>query len=184
MSITGDALIAVSGVAPRREIFSAPVQIEGTPALDTPGHVTMVFDGPEVAFTTPIAAQALAWSRDIRDYSDHPKSPSKESSIASGVISLREFKDRATQLQSGQLLQLGDASGTIRRLRVDGSAVYCRFDSTVRQLSTEEGNITWNLMPTWLAWLAERNTLAQFWGVFASVVGVAFAAMRWWRQPE
>jgi hypothetical protein len=184
VAVGGCALVTVAGQEPAPVNATQPVQFEGVPTTDAPVILTIIFDAREAVFETPVSVQGIGWDRDVRDYSGDPKSPLEQSSITSGKISLKEFKDRTVVLNAGEYPVSDMGLATIRGLSSDGSGIHCLYDATPHKLLVRDGEVVRNLMPTWLAWLRERDDIVQFWTVFAYICGLGFAAMQWWREPK
>ena len=180
----GEVLISVSGHAPKEANFTAPVAFVGSATKGAPIVMTLAFDGSEAVFETPMVARRLDWRRPVRDVSPVAGIPLEETSITSGRINLKEFKDRTAKLETGVSPEIGMGAMTIRRLSVNGSTIHCLSDGTVSELSLRDGEISKNLMPTWLAWVRERDGVVQFWAGFAYVCGLGFAIWQWWRDPK
>jgi hypothetical protein len=69
-------------------------------------------------------------------------------------------------------------------LSFSGGVFACQFDGDVTELSTGTEGRQRNWMPNWLSWLRGRDSLIQFWALFGSLVTLALAVNRFWRDPE
>ncbi|MHC4090529.1 MAG: hypothetical protein ACYSVY_09680 [Planctomycetota bacterium] len=85
------------------------------------------------------------------------------------------------ELRPFEALSLGEATGTIHRIKLTSDGLGLDFSGTVSSLDVGSGAAKRSLMPTYLVYLSTRHGTALYWTATVYVSGVILTLYRFWR---
>jgi len=178
-AVNGAVQVGFSGGGIQQLDFATPHAVllqSGTNEVDL--DVTFL-DSAKSVFLPQLFTSNLSFAH-IEEGSDANRTVARRvSTISSGTLYFESLNGEARKLRAREVIQLEDAQGEIRTLRLQGDHIDLEFHGRVRGLSVGLGDATRTLMPTWLDWLKARHGLSLFWGTALYLFGLIGSVLRW-----
>jgi hypothetical protein len=115
---------------------------------------------------------------------DGLRTPRKISTVLDGEIYNQSMNGKKYKLRKGEWLLVDGVEGEIRSMQITNEGIRLDYHGIVTGISIGSSKNKRDLMPNWLEWFGERNSVKMLWGAFLWLLSTLFGVIKWWRRPQ
>ena len=165
------------------------VRVSGTRAITVRlGHEEAdvdiaVTDATPLAFAPSVSSTALSVAHVERLSQDGATHVRQVSTLTSGRLFLLSLNGQERALRFGEAITFRHTRGELRSIEPNGPVIALRFHGQVSGMATGFDATARDIMPTWLEWLRNNQSLSLLWGSALYGLGLFATLLKWW-QPS